>query len=284
MTDSSRTTQHVLVTTDFSDASESACQHALAVALRLRARLTFLHTGSESRDAVPWDRYPDARQMLVGWGMLEDGADKSVIAKRFGVDVAKRAIRDEDPRLGIIDFLRHRPADLLVMATECRDGVNRVVSPSIAESVGFESHSLTLLLPHAGSALIDRNGNWMLRRILCALDPQCDARTTIAFLGRWLAATRPPGGVIEVSVLVASGSQPPPGLAVLPDIDGIAWQRTGCETLSAESVIDAARAHDADLLMLGASNPRAIFNRLRGTDIDRICAALRKPVLMTPRN
>jgi nucleotide-binding universal stress UspA family protein len=270
-----------LVTTDFSSASEAASVHGLAIALRLHGRLTLLHTGSESRDAVPWDRFPDVRSILVRWGLIPGDASGTAITEMLDVEVAKRAIRDEDPRQGIIDYLRHRPADVLVMATECRDGRERLLSPSVSESVGFESKTPTLLLPRRGQALVDpEHGNWSLRRVLCAVDPQADARTTMALLGRWLTAagTAP----IAVTVVDIRNAAPAPGLGVLPDVAAISWERVHSDDLSADTIVAVAQEQAADLLLVQGVNPRSMSSRLRGTVIDRVCNRLHIPILMVP--
>jgi nucleotide-binding universal stress UspA family protein len=282
MTDDPDTRPRVLCTTDFSGASESASLHALAIALRLRSRLTLLHTGSESREAVPWERFPDIRGILVGWGVLPPGAPKSAVAAELGIDVDKKAIRDEDPRLGIIDYLRQRPVDLLVMSTDCYAGRNRFAAPSIAESVGFETGTLTLLLPRQGATLINaKDGGSIMRRVLCALPPGYDARSAIAFLGRWLPMMTATN--FEVIVLEAAGVTPATGLEVLPSPPRVSWRRVPCSDLGVDTIATLAREHDADLLLMGGSNPRSLRARLRGTEIDNLFDRLRRPVLMIPR-
>jgi nucleotide-binding universal stress UspA family protein len=271
-----------MVTTDFSGASESAAAHALGIAVRLHARLTLLHTGSESREAVPWERFPDIRGILVAWGLLYQGAPKAAVAAELGVDVEKKAIRDEDPRQGIVDYLRQRPVDLLVMSTDCHAGRNRFAAPSVAESVGFETGSLTLLLPRQGTTLIDDgDGSSRLKRVLCALRPGCDARSAIAFLGRWLPTMSDSG--IEVSILEAVGAEPVTGLEVLPSPARVSWRRIRRSAIDVDAIATLAREQNADLLLMSGSNPRSLGARLRGTEIDNLFDRLRRPVLMVPR-
>ena len=69
MQETRQITPRITVTTDFSLESERAFFHALAFAVTKQARLTLLHTGSESRNSVPWERFPGVRETLAGWGL-----------------------------------------------------------------------------------------------------------------------------------------------------------------------------------------------------------------------
>ena len=118
MQETQQITPRILVTTDFSPESELAFYHALAFAVARKARLTLLHTGPESRDTVPWGAFPGVRETLAAWGLLAEDAPRSAVSDSLHVGVAKMAIRDDDPRQGITDYLRKHPTDLLIMARE----------------------------------------------------------------------------------------------------------------------------------------------------------------------
>ena len=53
----------------------------------------------------------------------------SAVSEILNIGVAKMAMRDDDPRQGITDYLRKHPTDLLVMATEGRTGLARLLQP-----------------------------------------------------------------------------------------------------------------------------------------------------------
>jgi nucleotide-binding universal stress UspA family protein len=185
----------VLVATDFSPQSEWAFYHALSIAVRRQARLTLLHTGPEGRRDVAWERFPGVRQTLERWGLLAPGAHRTAVAAELGVEVSKMAIRDDSPRFGITDYLRRHPTDLLIMATEGRAGLRRLINPSVADSVSYLTRSHTLMLPRDGAGLLDpATGRSSLRRILCALDPAHDPRIDLAYLKQWLPALADPEG------------------------------------------------------------------------------------------
>lgn len=281
MDDSPQITPKVLVTTDFSPASERAFYHALAIAARMRARLTLLHTGPESRRAVPWDRFPGVRDTLAAWGLLAADAPRTAVAQQLGVEVTKMAIRDDSPRLGITDYLRRHPTDLLVMATEGRAGLRRLFHPSIADSVSYLTRSHTLMLPYAAAGLIDpATGLSRLRRVLCALDPERDPRAALAYLKQWLPALAG-GAAFEVACL-ESAEAPLPLHAMRGPSGDRAWHTLPCTTHSTDTIIDAARDFGADLVVAHARKMLSPWARIRGNRNDRIMRELGLPLLCMP--
>jgi hypothetical protein len=109
------------------------------------------------------------------------------------------AIRDDDPRQGITDYLRKHPTDLLIMATEGRTGMARLINSSVAETVTQNTRSHTLMLPKNGRGLVDPStGKTRLSRVVCALDPDRDPRPALAYLRQWLPAF----GAAEIEVLM----------------------------------------------------------------------------------
>jgi len=58
--------------TDFSEASQVAFAHALAIALYRKARLTLLHVAPDLAED-DWRGFPPVRATLERWGLLEEG-------------------------------------------------------------------------------------------------------------------------------------------------------------------------------------------------------------------
>ena len=279
-------TPRILATTDFSSASETAFFHALAAAVQRRARLTLLHTGGEARDAVPWERFPGVRDTLISWRLLPADSPRSAVAERLNVGIAKMAMRDDDPRQGITDYLRKHPTDLLVMATEGRTGLARLFRPSVAERVSYLTRSRTLMLPKKGHTFIDEaSGESHLKKVLCALDPGFDPNPTLAFLGQWLPALAGRQHSVEVTLLeipeIPGTEEEPP--AVFPPSNGIQWQAETREGDPVEALIEAAQQNPPDLVVINTPSPRGMVGRMRGSRIDRILKALKLPVLTVPR-
>lgn len=283
MTESPQITPRILVTTDFSTHSETAFYHALAAAVSCQARLTLLHTGSESRHAVPWERFPGVRETLTTWGLLDEDAPRSAVADNLNVGVAKMAMRDDEPRQGITEYLRKHPTDLLVMSTEGRSGLARIVRPSVAETVSYRTKSHTLMLPRNGTPFIAaESGKSTLRKVLCVPDPFVDPRQTLAFLGKWLPALADPEHDVDVTYL---DTQPDPERPpfVFPGTPGLNWHAETREGDLVESLLGAAGDDRPDLVVMHTSSPLKLMGRVRGSRVDRVLKALRVPVLSLPR-
>lgn len=273
-------TPRILVTTDFSDDSLLAFHHALAVAVAKRARLTLLHTGSESRDEVPWEQFPGVRETLATWGMLEEDAPRSAVASQLGIDVAKMAMRDDDPRQGIADYLNRHPVDLLVMATRGRSGMARILRPSVAETVAYRTRSHSLLLPDQAAGFVDgQSGVASLQRVLCVLDPYQDPRAALAFLRSWLPAF---GAIPAEVTVVDTGNGDVFDARQLPQIEGQTWVLRRQLGNIAEVAIELADQVSYDLVVITGQGRLGLRARLAGSNTERILRGTRLPVLIMP--
>lgn len=278
MQDSQQLAPKILVPTDFNPESERAFFHALAFAVAAHAHLTLLHTGPESRDSVPWERFPGVRETLAAWGRLPADAPRSAVADVLQIGVAKKAMRDDSPRLGITDFLRRRPTDLLVMATEGRAGLARLFHPSVADTVSYLTRTHTLMLPYRGTNLVDQDsGRSSLARVICALDPGHDQRPALAFLKQWLPAL---GGESPIEIRVLEGND---AAGSLPQgIPGQHWHGSRVPDDTIETLTTACREFGAQLVIVNTRSRLSTLARLRGSRNDRLMQALRIPLLAIP--
>lgn len=270
----------ILVTTDFSAASERAFFHALALTVRSEARLTLLHTRSDTSESVPWDQFPGVRETLTKWQMLPADTPRSAVGEKLNIGITKMVMRDDDPRQGIADYLRRHPVELLIMATEGRNGLARFFDASVAESVCHRTRSRTLLLPKSGQGFIDiEDGSSSLKRVLCAFDPDQDMRPNIAFLNHWLPmmATQR----VEVTLL-HSDADPAVETIVLADSDGVHWQRSAGTGDAAKRLLDAVGEDPPDLLVVNTEPRLGLRGRMHGSRLDRLLKAKGCPVLTLP--
>ncbi len=273
-------TPKILVTTDFSLESERAFYHALAFAVARQARLTLLHTGPVSGSSVPWDRFPSVRETLTGWGLLPAEAPRTAVAELLNVGINKMAMRDDDPRQGIIDYLRKSPTDLLVMATEGRRGLARLLRPSIAERVSYLTKAHTLMLPAHGRGFVDpTSGRARLERVLCALDLRRDPRPALAYLRQWLPALG--GDAIEVVLLQTTEPQEQQEF-LLPQLPGQQWRHELRPGETMEVVVAMAKETAADLVVMNTQRPPGPLTRWRGGRNDPILHDLGLPLLSIP--
>ena len=271
---------HITFATDFSEASHRAFFHALRIALAQPSQLTLLRVGPESRDAVPWHEFPGVRDTLVAWGRLPPGADKGEVGDQLGVQVAKRAMRDEDPAAGIIDFLNRHPSDLLVMATEGRPGPPVLNRASVALRVLRATRLPALLIPHAAAGFVDRrSGEVRLGRVLVPVDHEPDARHAIALATALCSAlsTEP----LQATALFVGEPDDAPHY-LLSDTEQVSWQWQHRPGEVVATIAEQVRAEDADLVVLPTEGPQGLREHLLGSTFERLISQIGRPLLAIP--
>lgn len=126
------TIEHILVPTDFSEASEAALATALDLARAFGARVTLLHA---------WSIPPFAYAEAISWPLTDFQG-----AAREALDGVLARTSKTYPKIGavlreggaweqIVDVVKTRECDLVVMGTHGRHGLPRVVLGSVAAKV-----------------------------------------------------------------------------------------------------------------------------------------------------
>lgn len=271
--------ESVVHPTDFSDASERAFAHALALALLRRASLTLLHVGSDLHG--DWSGFPAVRTTLERWGMLKPGTAQAAVFEEVGVSVTKRAISSRFPALAVVDYLDEAPADLLVVATEGRDGVARWLHGSVAEAMSRWSKTMTLFVP----ALAERSivsladGNLTLNNVLIPIDHTPDASAAIELARR--AAEIIGDANVTITLLYVGPEADMPRLHVE---DGEHWTfaRMRREGDPVTEILAAADLVRAELIVMPTSGRSGVFEALQGSTTERVLRSARCALLAVP--
>jgi nucleotide-binding universal stress UspA family protein len=128
-------TQHILVPTDFSQASELAVHAAAIVARQNGARVTLLHVLGLPMlyDEDLEQARPEARELEAA---VHDHLDR-VVEKLLGdlPDVKTALLRDRSPAEAICQWALEQDVDLIVVATHGRTGLTHFLIGSVAERV-----------------------------------------------------------------------------------------------------------------------------------------------------
>ena len=136
------TFHRILVPIDFSETSLHALRLAVHEARTHGAELVLLHVG-----AVPWAIAPNpdlASPILVQWNdeiaREHEAALRRVAREEVPSDIAVSTIVKEGvPTTAILESIAETGADLVVMGTHGRRGLDRLFLGSVAESVLRES-------------------------------------------------------------------------------------------------------------------------------------------------
>jgi nucleotide-binding universal stress UspA family protein len=157
----------ILCPIDFSECSHRALQHAIAVARWYEASVTVFHVFTNVPNMeVPGVPLPDpSRELLTERMQAFAGAAPPDVPVRF----VARCV--PDVRSEILAEAQTLPADLLVIGSHGRSGVDRLLLGSVTESVVRKSPSPIMVVPpHAPDAAAPGLTHGVRPRILCAID------------------------------------------------------------------------------------------------------------------
>lgn len=269
--------RNILIPTDFSREAEIAFAHALRLTLALKADLDVLHVEGE-HTPPDWSLAPLVVGMLSRWEFLDPAAGRDDVAA-LGIRAHRSIARGVRPEVAILEEISRSHADLVVLATHGRVGLDRWRHPSVSEAVLRLRPVPVLLIPAGCLGFVDvATGDVNLKRVLVPIDhtpnpgPGFDAAVAILkALGSedaQIATFHVGAGHPEVELL-----RPAPGWKIHH------WNAEGGVV---DSILDVATTWTANLIVAVSEGRRNFFDELLGSTVDRLVAASRTPVLVVP--
>jgi universal stress protein A len=142
---------HILLTTDFSDASEEAVAKAGEMARATGAKLTVLnvhhHAPAAPEAVVPHDKQVTPAELEAEARQNLDDLRRTLLQ---GVEsVSLVSLENVSAPLAICDYAAQHGVDLIVIGTHGRTGVSRLLIGSVAEKVVRHASCPVLVVPHA---------------------------------------------------------------------------------------------------------------------------------------
>jgi nucleotide-binding universal stress UspA family protein len=267
---------------DFSPASENAFAHALAIALRRQTELTILNVSERADSSADWHNAPSVRATLERWGLLEAGSSRGDVFNKLKMRVSKIGLQGDNPVNALLSQLEKNPADLIVLATEGRDGLPRWLKSSVSERLARRARTMTLFVPADGRGIVSlENGQTSLRRVLVPIDyepgPQAavDVATRVAdFIG---------DERVEITLLHIgnedAGDRP---RVIRPDCPRCDWsERTG-QGDPVDEIIRIAGELEADLIVMSTAGHHGVLDALRGSVTEQVLRHAACPLLAVP--
>jgi nucleotide-binding universal stress UspA family protein len=259
----------ILVATAWTTEDHSAFLHGLALALAGRTRLTVAHVGPHQPEH---DGAPSVRAQLARWGVLPAGAPRSAVAG-LGLDVIKAQVDATDPLHGLAFEADVEHVDLVVLGHRHRDGLARLLNPSLAARAVRELNRPVLVIPDGARGFIDAGtGERTLRRVVVAVDHRPSSQPALDEVASLIATL---GGAPPEVVAVHVGPTP-------PAVDGLppTLRRDGAVV---EGLLAAVAELDADLLVLATEGRVGARDVLFGSTTERVLAEARLPLLVAPQ-
>jgi nucleotide-binding universal stress UspA family protein len=178
-----------------------------------------------------------------------------------------------------LGFLRDHDPDLLVLATEGREGLPRWLRPSRAEALSRRMRTRTLFVPEGARGFVSvADGSTSLRRILVPVDHAPRADHAVEAATRAAAALGDPP--VEITLLhVGDGERPTPSG---PAGDGWTLREATRRGGAVDEILAEAAAWEADLLVMATEGHTGVLDALRGSVTERVLRQAGCPLLAVP--
>lgn len=271
---------HIFHPTDFSPPSMAAFGHALKLTVALKTDLTIMHVDPDLADA-DFEEFPRVRATLTRWGLLPDGATKEQLL-RLGLGVRKIRAMGADPVDSVVQFLWHKPTDLVVLATHERDELSAWYHKPAAEDISRRSGIMTLFVPEVGRGFVSLDtGECRLKHILIPVDhrpspqPAVDAACA-------LAASLKADEVIFHLLYVGDPSHTP--LLRLPSRRNWQWHWIFSKGVVFEEILSTAERELYHLIVMSTQWRHGFLDALFGSTTERVLRNSAIPLLAVPES
>jgi nucleotide-binding universal stress UspA family protein len=289
------TLSRVLCPTDFSEVSAKAEAYATALAEHYEASLHLLHVDPPMPVMAPYGEIPvDVRlfeeQREQALADLAAAGDR---ARARGVDTAT-SVRGGHAAREILAVVDEQAADLLVIGTHGRGGVEHLLLGSVAEKIVRKAPCPVMVVPPAAHP----ETGVLFKRILCPVDGSAASADAVAFA---LSLARETDGELTLLYVVepvpASGefgaldveeyrrlgeghARKVLAEAVAPDVR--AWCRVSERVAlgkPSERILDTARVEHADVIVMGVRGRGAIDLMAFGSTTNDVIRRAECPVI-----
>lgn len=282
--------KNILFATDFSEVSQHALLHALAMAKRYESKLTVVNVAPpETQVPLPMEPVP----LEMDW-QKQRAAECMARLENFEplrLYPHETVLKQGNPRLEVSGFIDDAGIDLVVLGTHGRGAIGTLAFGSIAEQVLRHANCPVLTIgPEVAPSLVDHDklshvlfatdfseGSLHALRYALSLAEENDAQLTLMHV---LVEFQPT--LLEYSKQLLADYRK--RLWDLVPTDAAMWckPQVALETgAAAESIVRAAHDRMADLIVMGVHTGGTVATHLPWTVIHSVVRHARCPVLTT---
>lgn len=269
--------RNILVPTDFSSDSDVALAHALRLTLAFKGELDLLHVEPDN-DTTDWTWAPHIVETLCRWGYLDRAAAPHDLAS-LGIRARQTLTTGVAPAQAILEEIAASHADLVVLATHGRAGLERLLQPSVTNAVLRRRPVPILLLPAGCRGFVDvQTGELTMSRVLVPIAATPNPAPAFDAAVQILRALQ--DGEAQIATLhVGAGHpeaelmRPDPGWRVFH------WNATGGVV---DNIVDVATTWTASMVVAVSEGRRNYLDELRGSTVERLVERSKTPVLIVP--
>lgn len=266
---------NIIHPTDFSRGSDVAFAHALKLTLGTKGQLEILHVDRQKTRAK-WDNYPSVRNTLEKWEVIPPDSSRGEVGK-LGVNISKSAAKGVETATAVLDHVEARDADLIVMATHRREGVDRWLHQSLAERVSNHTDAASLFVPYGVNGFVDmETGAVSLKRVLIPVDAHPDPQPVVEAVSQLVEAICIDRVEIHFLHIGDPAQMPSPSL---PGNEKCRWQWETRAGNVVDTICDFAAEIDADLIAMTTNGHDGFLDAVRGSTTERVLQNCKCPVL-----
>lgn len=270
----------ILHPSDNTEGSRRAFAHALKIALANRTHLTLAHADTDPTVADKWWKAPAVRSTLQDWALLERNVPRSAVFSELGVAVSKVVIPAKNPVQGILSYLDHASADLMVLATEGREGLPRWLQRSVAEPVARRAQTSTLFVPKGSRDFVrPKDGKVGLRRVLIPVDHEPDPQRAIDVMIGFMGSLRTIPRSIKMLYIGPRDKRPEIDVS---ERSGWPWEIAYRRGNVVNAILRAADKEDSDLIVMATQGHQGFLDALRGSTTEQVVRRAPCPLLAVP--
>lgn len=273
----SKTTKEtrILVPVDLDHDSQDALEHALKAALVTSGSVSLLHVHGDGEES-DWTAMPTARETLVRWRVLTASAGVADF-EALGIRLDMLDLRGR-PTTAVPAAAIEQAADLIVMHSSVREGMDRWLSTSTSMSIARNVPMKALLLSARSRSLVEHEtGQVNLRHVLLPLGDPEEAQVAIdgaVSFARMLGIERAHGTLLHVG-------------GDLPDVDlpeTWTWDTRTESGGVVQHIVEAVEALGPDLVVMATRAHDSLRDALFGSVTDRVAPRVHCPLLVVPTN
>lgn len=264
--------------TDFSRTSDIAFAHALKFALVSNAKLKLMHVSPNSSKKVIQE-FPKIKNILRSWNVITEKCTEKDIMK-LGFHYQKVVGVHDSPTKSILNFLSKHPADLTVLATNQRQGADRLIKKSVAEDVSRGSAGMTLFIPSKSKGFISKkSGEAKLRNILIPIDVKPNPLLAINGAVK-LAKALGSEQCLFTLIFIGETSEMP--VIKIEEKNGWEWKRTVRRGNVVDVILEVVDEINPDLIVMATKGHQGFLDAVRGSTTEQVVRRVPVPLLAVP--
>ena len=264
--------RRIVLATDLGPGATDLLAHGLRLALDSGARLCVVHAHRGPGPARHWDVRPVVRDLLRVWGH-PSAQDLS------GLDLVQVPAEGADPLEAVVHAAEALGPDLLLLGTERRQGLERLVFGSTAERLARHFSVGTLFVGQGTRGVVDpSSGRLSLRRVLVPVGDGVSAQDALDAAWTFLAAT----GTTATQLDLHHAGELPDQLPQVLTPPGALIQWRWSRGPVVPSILVEAHASGADLIAMVTRGHDSLADEVIGSRTERVMRDAPCPVLAVP--